>query len=225
MSNHHSLYFLGPFDIVNNSYDTLNFFHVEDKPLFEKHQAILLAVVASFILIIGVLVQARISTMLHRRSDHFAAIDRLFLANNTVSFISHQPLLLYFISNFFLFPMSDYIGLIGCTFIMHFLDVYIRVYSLYFPLSIALLRYIFVVHHGWARSVGIKRVVYQSIAISLLIPLFMTITVQFPIADFIHGPFYHCIGRFEVYFDPKHSDPFTPGIKHFYEYNCKCIPP
>jgi hypothetical protein len=143
--------------------------------------------------------------------DRFAAIDRLFLANNTVSFFAHPPLLVYFVANAFLFPMSDYIGLIGCTFLMHFLDVYIRVYSLYFPLSIALLRYIFVVHHGWAKSVGIKRVAYGSIVISLLIPLFMTVMVQYPIGDFIHGPFNHCIGRFEVYFDPKHPDPFTPG--------------
>ena len=98
---------------------------------------------------------------------------------------------------------------------MHFLDVYIRVYSLYFPLSIALLRYIFVVHHGWAKSVGIKRVAYGSIALSLFIPMFMTIMVQYPVGDFIHGPFNHCLGRFEVYFDPKHPDPFTPGADTF----------
>ena len=215
MSSQNFLYNLGPLNNLNHTYDSLNFFNVEDKPLFEKHQAIILAIVASLILIIGVLVQARISTMLKRRSENFAAIDMLFLANNTINFISHPPLLLYFIANFFLFPMSDYIGLIGCTFLMHFLDVYIRVYSLYFPLSIALLRYIFVVHHGWAKSMGIKQVAYNSIIISLLIPLFMTITVQFPIADFIHGPFNHCIGRFEVYFDPKHSDPLTPGMKFY----------
>ena len=146
-----------------------------------------------------------------RKSDKSAAIDSLFLANNTISIMSHPPLMLYFIANQFLFPMSNYIGIVGCVFLMHFLDVYIRVCSLYFPLTVALLRYLLVVQHKWVKSVGLHQVVLGSIVFSLVIPLFMTAAVQYPIADFIHGPFNHCIGRFEVYFNPTHSDPFTPG--------------
>ena len=39
----------------------------------------------------------------------------------------------------------------------------------------------------------------------------MTIAVNDPISDFIHGPYNHCAGRFEVYFNPMHPDPITPG--------------
>jgi hypothetical protein len=50
------------------------------------------------------------------------------------------------------------------------------------------------------------RVVTSCIAFSLVVPF-----VSYPVADFIHGPYYHCIGRFEVYFNPTHPDPLTPG--------------
>jgi hypothetical protein len=32
----------------------------------------------------------------------------------------------------------------------------------------------------------------------------MTLTMQYPVVDFIHGPFHSCNGRFEVYFNPTH---------------------
>ena len=35
--------------------------------------------------------------------------------------------------------------------------------------------------------------------------------LQFPISDIQHGPYNYCIGRFEVYFNPTHPDPVTPG--------------
>ena len=55
------------------------------------------------------------------------------------------------------------------------------------------------------------RVVSVAIVLSIVIPVLMTMAVNYPISDFIHGPYNHCIGRFEVYFNPKHPDPFTPG--------------
>ena len=55
------------------------------------------------------------------------------------------------------------------------------------------------------------RVVSVAIVLSIVIPVLMAMAVNYPISDFIHGPYNHCIGRFEVYFNPKHPDPFTPG--------------
>jgi len=40
----------------------------------------------------------------------------------------------------------------------------------------------------------------------------MTISLQYPISDYIHGSFNYCKGRFEVFFNPTHPDPITPGI-------------
>ena len=39
----------------------------------------------------------------------------------------------------------------------------------------------------------------------------MTISLQYPVSDYIHGPFNYCKGRFEVFFNPTHPDPITPG--------------
>jgi hypothetical protein len=36
--------------------------------------------------------------------------------------------------------MSDYIGLIGCLVLPQFVDVFIRIYSFCFPISITVLR-------------------------------------------------------------------------------------
>jgi hypothetical protein len=37
------------------------------------------------------------------------------------------------------------------------------------------------------------------------VPMVVTFFIQFPVYDFTQAPFNHCIGRFEVYFDPKHK--------------------
>jgi hypothetical protein len=50
-----------------------------------------------------------------------------------------------------------------------------------------------------------------SIFLSILIPMLMTVALSYPVDDSVHGPFNHCVGRFEVYFNPKHPDPITPG--------------
>jgi hypothetical protein len=39
----------------------------------------------------------------------------------------------------------------------------------------------------------------------------MTVSVQFPIGTFVHGPFHFCRGRFETYFNPWHEDAISPG--------------
>jgi hypothetical protein len=107
--------------------------------------------------------------------------------------------------------MSDYIGQIGCLVILQIIDVSVRSYSIVFPFSVALLRYLLVVKHEWVNSVGIKKVVNMIIVSSIILPIFMDLSFQFPITDYAHGPFNQCIGRFEVYFNPTHGDPFTPG--------------
>ena len=56
-----------------------------------------------------------------------------------------------------------------------------------------------------------SRVSKWSYVLSIIIPMIMTISINYPISDFIHGPYHHCAGRFEVYFNPTHPDPFTPG--------------
>ena len=89
-----------------------------------------------------------------------------------------------------------------------------RIYSYCFPMMITVLRYLFVVHSMKVKSFGMVRVVSTVIVISVLLPFLMTISVQYPVSDFIHGPLNLCIGRFEVYFNPHHPDTITEGKKH-----------
>ena len=56
----------------------------------------------------------------------------------------------------------------------------------------------------WAKDHGNTRVFNLMLAASILVPLFMTIAIQFPVSDFPQGPFNFCLGRFEVYFNPTH---------------------
>ena len=67
MSKQGSVYLLGPFNGIYDRIEPLDFFNVEEEPLLERHRAIILAILGSVILIVGVLVQTRISTMLTRR--------------------------------------------------------------------------------------------------------------------------------------------------------------
>ena len=84
-------------------------------------------------------------------------------------------------------------------------------YSYCFPMTIALLRYLFVVHSLRVKAVGMVRVVELVIALSILIPLWITLSHLYPVSDFIHGPYNHCMGRFEVFFNPYHPDTITEG--------------
>ena len=83
-------------------------------------------------------------------------------------------------------------------------------------MMITVLRYLFVVHSMKVKSLGMVRVVSSVIVISVLLPFLMTISVQYPVSDFIHGPLNLCIGRFEVYFNPYHPDTITEGKKFFF---------
>ena len=120
-------------------------------------------------------------------------------------------MLLYYILSNILFPMSNYVGTPGCLFSIHFLDPFIRFYDFCFPVSIAMFRYLFVVKHSWVKKIGMTKVVAIAIAFSIIIPVFMALSVQFPISEYLHFPFNRCIGRFETYFNPQH--PGTNIIK------------
>jgi hypothetical protein len=78
-------------------------------------------------------------------------------------------------------------------------------------MMITVLRYLFVVHSFRVKSIGMVNVVWTVIALSILFPLFITLSIQYPVSDFIHGPLNLCIGRFEVYFNPYHPDTKTEG--------------
>jgi hypothetical protein len=67
-------------------------------------------------------------------------------------------------------------------------------------MMITLIRYLFVVHSSKVKSFGMARVVRFVIILSLLLPVLMTISFQYPVSDFVHGPVNYCLGRFEVYF-------------------------
>jgi hypothetical protein len=143
--------------LFNVSKNTIQFIKVEDKPLLEEPEAIILAVLGLVILMVGVIVQTRIWTKLSQTSDQSSAIKSLFLSHIAVSLSCYPPVIIYFILSFFLFPMSDYIGFYGCIFLVQFLDVFIRLLSVLLPLAVVLLRYLFIVKHTWVRSVGITR--------------------------------------------------------------------
>ena len=167
---------------------------------------------AGIFLSIGVLIHYRIFTLLSRHNNG-AIIDKLFKANTAVSAICHPIVLAYYIFSHLLFPMSDYIGTAGCLFSVHFLDPFVRFYNFGFPVVIALVRYLFVVRHSWVNKIGMKKVITLAIAFSILVPIMMTLSVQFPISETLHFPYHRCIGRFETYFNPLH--PGTNTIKLF----------
>ena len=104
----------------------------------------------------------------------------------------------------FLFPMKDYVGEFSCGFFMIFIDIFVRFHALFLPALVALLRYLFIVQSNWMKSANVASVVNVIIATHVLAPAAMTLIMQFPTFDFMQGPYNHCIGRFEVYFNPMH---------------------
>jgi hypothetical protein len=89
-----------------------------------------------------IIFQVRLFRILNRRRKEGSStsIDRLFLTNTAINCIFYPVLLIYLTVNLFVFPMSDYIGLIGCLVLPQFVDVFIRIYSFCFPISITVLR-------------------------------------------------------------------------------------
>ena len=188
----------------------------------ETQHTIIVDTLALVILCIGVPIHLRIFRILSNKNNE-KAIDKLFLTNTILNLICQPLVLAYYFASHLIFPMSDYIGTWGCLFSIHLLDVFVRFYGFCFPVSIALVRYLFVVQHSWVKYVGMKRVMNCVIALTIIISIAMTLSVQFPISDFVHGGFNRCIGRFEVFFDPMHPDAITPGnyFTNFFEHESK----
>jgi hypothetical protein len=188
----------------------INFLVIEDEPLMKTPQVLIIVSLAIFILLNGIAINGRIFIILSRRKKA-AAIDKLLMSNTVFNLACHPLVLLYYIISNLIFPMSMYIGAVGCSLSVHFLDVFVRFHNFCFPASIALLRYLFVVRHNCVKSLGVKNVVNCIILATFVIPFLMTLFVQFPVSESLHMPFHRCMGRFETYFKPMHPDPITPG--------------
>jgi hypothetical protein len=192
---------------------TFKFLTVEEQPLLGTEKASILTILAFCILSVGILLQARIYVMLNKQKSEgtVAAIDKLFKVHNIINMFCQPTFTVYLMFSFHLFPMVDYVGISGCVFLSHFLQVFFSIYCLIFPLTIAVVRYLFVVQSGWTKRYGMSELINTIVFLSLAVTLFMTISLQYPVSDYIHGPFNYCKGRFEVFFNPMHSDPITPG--------------
>jgi len=175
MSNNTSLYFLGE----------IKFFDVEDEPLMNQGQSKTIVTLSIIFLLIGIIINGRFFTLLSRHKNG-VIIDKLFMSNTILSGIGHSVVLTNYACSHLFYPMSDFIGNIGCLTLVHFLDVFIRFYNFCFPVAIASVRYIFVVHNVWVRTQGMERVVNVIIYLSISVPIFMALSVQYPVSDQIH---------------------------------------
>ena len=197
----------------NVSFLTVIFFNVEEKPLLPPMKALALTLLNIFVWMVGLFIQVRIFLMLQRqkRDGTVIVIDKLFKVHNMLNIFCYPAFLIYLVTSYHLFPMVDYIGVVGCLFFSHFLYIFIVLYCLIFPLTIAILRYLFVVQTSRTKKFGIQKIVNIIASLSILIPILMTLSLQFPFSDYIHGPYSFCLGRFEVFFNPTHPDSITPG--------------
>lgn len=125
---------------------------------------------------------------------------------------------IYFAAKPLIFPIRDYIGKFGCGFLMLFLDIFIRFFALAIPFCIALLRFTLVILSSrfMTRTINMWATIF--IYMTLALSIFVTLTVQLPPSDFAQGPYNYCLGRFEVYFNPQHPDPITPGRRQGLEW-------
>ena len=129
---------------TSESFLTFTFTNVEEKPLMEGYKAGILTFFLLSILLIGVLIQTRIFIMLRKQGSDGSviAIDRLFKAHNYINMTCLPALIIYLIFSHYLYPMEDYVGLPGCIFFSHFLNVFSVFYFLIFPLTIAIVRFV-----------------------------------------------------------------------------------
>ena len=153
-----------------SDYCNFNFVRVEDSPLMNPTSNIIIVSSACTILIVGILINGRIYKILSNHTDA-AAVDKILKLNTIISLAMHSVILTFYIAASFLYPMSDYIGHVGCFLCVQVLDVFARFYNFMFPVAIALLRYLFVVKSLWVKAVGMKNVVNRIIAFSLFAPL------------------------------------------------------
>jgi len=98
----------------------------------------------------------------------------------------------------------------------HYYPTINRVYFIFLPLTVALVRYLFEVQSNWVARKNVNFVVNKVLLWTFVFISLITLSSIFPVTDYKHGPYNHCIGRFEIYFDPKNMDPITPG-------NFQCI--
>jgi len=134
---------------------TFHFIIVEDKPLMEFKHKLTLVCICFIVLIVGIMINLRIFNILANRS-RAAAMDKLLKSNNIISLSIHPLILTYYIASNLVAPLSDYIGTIGCLLSVHIIDVFARFYNFSFPVSVALLRYLFVVEHIWVKAKGMS---------------------------------------------------------------------
>ena len=146
-----------------------------------------------------------------KRDGTAIVINKLFKVHNIINMLCYPAFLIYLVTSYYIFPMVDYIGVVGCIFFSHLLQIFTALYGLIFPLAIAIMRYLFVVHSSWTKNFGIHKLVNIIIYLPFLISVLMTLSLQFPVFDFIHGPLNFCKGRFEVFFNPMHPDSITLG--------------
>jgi hypothetical protein len=197
----------------NASFLTFNFLSIEEKPLLPLSKAWALTLLGAFISTFGLLIQIRIYLMLQKQKKEgtVIVIDKLFKVHNLLNIFCYPLFIIYLVASYHLFPMVEYIGIFGCLFFSHFIQIFTTLYCLIFPLTIAILRFLFVVNSSWTKTFGVHKLVNIIVSCSILIPIFMTLSLQYPVSDYIHGPFSFCQGRFEVFFNPTHPDPITPG--------------
>ena len=198
------------FSLSQASNLTFMFLETTEEPLMKQFQVTTFVTSALIVLCFGLIINGRILRILSSRNNG-AAIDKLFFSSTVFSIVCHPIIIIYYILKELVYPMKDMIGLFGCLFTIHFLDVFVRFYNFCFPASIAIIRYLFVVESLWVKSKGMKKITNWIIAASFIVPFFMTVSVQFPIGTFVHGPFHFCMGRFETLFNPMHEDAITPG--------------
>jgi len=161
---------------------------IEDQPLFKKQEALTIITMSTIFLLAGVLFNARILILFAGRKNG-KIIDKLMISNSIVSTIGHSVVLGYCIASNAVYPMSEYIGSIGCLVSAHFMDTFIRFYNFCFPVAMAFLRYLFVVKNMWVLNKGMDTVANAVMFFSVMIPLFMTFSVQLPLSEKLHLAF------------------------------------
>ena len=109
-------------------FNSFKFIAVEDEPLMKRNQVMTVTGFAGLFLCLGILINLRIFAILSRRKN-VAIIDKLLMSNTIISIVCHPIVLAYYIASNILFPMSDYIGTVGCLISVHFLDVFVRFYN------------------------------------------------------------------------------------------------
>lgn len=198
--------------------DKVNFIKIEEQQKVDVELATILTVVTTIILITGIMTQLKMFFILIKKQKD-SSLGRLLLSSCLIYLICYPPVLLYYIFNQHVYPIYEFIGQFGCILIIHSLDVFVRLYNLFFPLCVVSMRFILIVKNHWAMAVGLKKITILCILASIILPLWMTLAMQFPIRDSIHGPYHHCMGRFEIYYNPFHHDTTTPGKFFFFKNN------